>query len=173
MAEPTSLNAIDAAAAVAQTAAPSRETYAEYMTRAMSGQQAGPVRVGPYAGPLSPNMPIPQQRDTRSSKQRRLARAAAKAGDTILYEAPADRPAIVMGIWICSSHNNSVAIRLHHTEPGESPAVSNALLYGYSLAANTTVLYSQIQVMMQPGDRLWIRAATADVVSFTVYGIEP
>jgi hypothetical protein len=74
-------------------------------------------------------------------------------------------------MWIASTHSAAVLIRVHHCRAGETPAISNALLFDVSIAAKTTVVYDA-PVLLTAGDRIFLRADSADKLCVTLYGAE-
>lgn len=106
-----------------------------------------------------------------SRRSAKLAANSATAGDTVLYEVPSEMSARLHSIWICSYGSGNHTIRLHHTRSSEAVSGSNALLYDAAVSAKTTLVYDQ-PVLLSSGDRIWIRADTADRICVTIYGDE-
>lgn len=109
--------------------------------------------------------------DYRSSPRRRLVAALVKASDHHVYECPASMSCTILSMWIASTHSGAVLIRVHHCRAGETPALSNALLYDASIAAKTTTVYDA-PIVMSGGDRIFLRADSTDKLCVTLYGAE-
>jgi hypothetical protein len=109
--------------------------------------------------------------DRTSQMARKLASDLATTSPTILYEVPSGMSARIVSMWVASNHNNSVAVRVFHTRGSETAGTTNALLYDVSASAHSTVVYDA-PILMAPGDRIWVRVATASTVCITLYGEE-
>lgn len=102
---------------------------------------------------------------------RKLSSGLLKAIDAHVYEVPTGRSATINSMWIASTHTGSVSVRVHHTRPGEDASTSNALIYDYSLSSKTTIVYDQL-IYLNSGDKIVVRADTADKICVTLYGVE-
>jgi hypothetical protein len=109
--------------------------------------------------------------DYRSSPTRRLVAALVKTSEHHVYECPASMSCTILSMWIASTHSGAVLIRVHHCRAGETPALSNALLYDASIAAKTTTVYDA-PIVMSGGDRIFLRADSTDKLCVTLYGAE-
>lgn len=109
--------------------------------------------------------------DYRSFPTRRLVASLVKANDHHVYECPASSTCTILSLWIASTHSGSVLVRVHHCRSGETPSLSNALLYDSSIGAKTTTVYDS-PIVLSPGDRIFLRADTADKLCVTLYGSE-
>lgn len=109
--------------------------------------------------------------DYRSFPTRRLAATLVKAVDAHVYECPAGKSCTIVSFWIASTHSGAVLVRVHHCRAGETPALSNALLYDVSIASKTTTVYDA-PIVLSPGDRIFLRADSADKLCVTLYGAE-
>jgi hypothetical protein len=109
--------------------------------------------------------------DRTSNMARKLASDIATTNPVVLYEVPTGMSARILSLWISNNHNNAVQLRVFHTRSSESASTSNALLYDTSIAANITTVYDA-PILMSPGDKIWIRAASATYVCVTLYGEE-
>ncbi|MFO0451915.1 MAG: hypothetical protein ACK52I_25255 [Pseudomonadota bacterium] len=111
------------------------------------------------------------QNDRTSQFARKLASDLATTNPTVIYEVPSGMSARIVSMWLASNHNNNVAVRVFHTRGSEAAGTTNALLYDVTASANTTVVYDA-PIFMAPGDRIWVRVATASTVCITLYGEE-
>ena len=109
--------------------------------------------------------------DRTSVMSRKLASDLATTNAVVLYEVPSGMSARIVSLWISNNHNNAVQVRVFHTRSSESASTSNALLYDTSIAAHITTVYDA-PILMAPGDKIWIRAASAAYICVTLYGDE-
>jgi hypothetical protein len=102
---------------------------------------------------------------------RRLAAGLLKTTDSHIYQVPTGMAATIHSMWIASTHTGSVSVRISHARPSESLSTSNALLYDVTISSKTTTVYDQ-PMYLTAGDRIMVRADTADKICITIYGVE-
>jgi hypothetical protein len=77
-------------------------------------------------------------------------------------------------IVICNTTGSAATARLHHDVGGSTYAANNALLYDFSVPANTTTFIEAASEFagfsLDKDDTLGVRTGTADALTFTAYG---
>lgn len=77
----------------------------------------------------------------------KLAQAAVTAGTTTVYTVPASTRTMVKEIDICNTTGAALTINVHLVPSGGSATTANALFFGASISANTTLQWSGVQVL--------------------------
>ena len=88
----------------------------------------------------------------------KLAQAAITGATTTVYTVPASTRTMVKEIDICNTTAGALTINVHLVPSGGAARTANALLYGVSIAANTTLQWSGVQVM-NAGDTIQVQAS--------------
>lgn len=88
----------------------------------------------------------------------KLAQAAVTAGTTTIYTTPALTRTMVKDIDLCNTTAGALTVNVHLVPSGGAAGTGNALLYGTSIAANTTLQWTGVQVM-NAGDTIQVQGS--------------
>lgn len=88
----------------------------------------------------------------------KLAQAAVTASAVTVYTVPASTRTMVKDIDICNTTAGALTINVFLVPSGGSAGTGNALLYGASVTANTTLQWTGVQVM-NAGDTIQVQAS--------------
>jgi len=89
-----------------------------------------------------------------------LGQAAVGTSYTTLYTVPASTRTYLKQIDICNTTNGAITIFVSLVPNAGTAGSSNALYYGQSIAANTTLSYTGVQVLL-PGATIQVKAGSA------------
>ena len=78
----------------------------------------------------------------------------------------------ITSILVANTTAASVDFRIFHDEDGSTYSVGTALFYDIPLSGNCTFLFETEIYMNNPAGNLGVRTATADALTFTVYGTD-
>ena len=98
-------------------------------------------------------------------------RLPASGGTTKLYDVPSSTEAIVKSINISNNTGTAREVTLHHTANGASLADTNLILPGVSIQAGGWAEYDGA-ICMAATTEIHGFAAAADVISYTIWGVE-
>lgn len=93
--------------------------------------------------------------------------------DTLLYTSP-NLPGArseVLQIVVANTDGSARTFRLHMVPKGGSVAVSNALFYDVSVAANTTTLHDSLRLIMEEGYMLRGLQSVSAKLCITITGL--
>jgi hypothetical protein len=99
-----------------------------------------------------------------------LGQAAITGTIATLYTTPARVRTFVKDLNICNTTAGAVTVDVHLVVSGGSATTANAILYGYSIAANTTYRWTGVQIMNE-GGTIRIKASTTGL-TITASGAE-
>jgi hypothetical protein len=104
---------------------------------------------------------------------KRLAqgRLPASGGTTKLYDVPSSTEAIIKSINVSNNTASAREVTLHHTSNSASLADTNLILPGVSIEAGGFAEYEGTICMAATTEIHWF-AAAADVISYTIWGLE-
>lgn len=88
----------------------------------------------------------------------KLGQAAITGATTTLYTVPASTRTMVKELDICNTTGGALTVNVHLVPSAGSAGTANALLYGTSISANTTLQWSGVQVL-NAGDTIQIQAS--------------
>lgn len=88
----------------------------------------------------------------------KLAQAAVTAGTTTIYTVPASTRTMIKEMDICNTTAGTLTLNVHLVPSGGSPTTANALFYGASISANTTLQWSGVQVL-NVGDTIRVQGS--------------
>lgn len=88
-----------------------------------------------------------------------LGQAAVVTSYTIIYTVPVNTRTYVKQIDICNTTNGAITVFVSLVPNGGTAGTSNALYYGQSVAANTTLSYTGVQVLL-PGATIQVKGST-------------
>jgi hypothetical protein len=88
----------------------------------------------------------------------KLAQGAITGSTTTVYTVPASTRTMVKEIDICNTTGGALTVNVHLVPSGGSAGTSNALLYGTSINANSTLQWSGVQVM-NAGDTIQVQGS--------------
>lgn len=88
----------------------------------------------------------------------KLAQAAVTAGTTTIYTVPASTRTMIKEMDICNTTAGTLTLNLHLVPSGGSATTANALFYGASISANTTLQWSGVQVL-NVGDTIRVQGS--------------
>lgn len=88
----------------------------------------------------------------------KLAQAAVTASAVTVYTVPASTRTMVKDIDICNTTAGALTVNVFLVPSGGSAGTGNALLYGASVTANTTLQWTGVQVM-NAGDTIQVQAS--------------
>ena len=94
----------------------------------------------------------------------KLAQAAVTAGTTTIYTVPALTRALVKDIDLCNTTAGALTINVHLVPSAGSASAANALFFGASISANTTLQWSGVQVM-NAGDTIQVQGSGAGITA--------
>lgn len=77
----------------------------------------------------------------------KLAVAAITGATTTFYTTPASTRTMVKEIDICNTTGGALTVNVHLVPSGGAAGTANALLYGVSVGANTTLQWSGVQIL--------------------------
>lgn len=88
----------------------------------------------------------------------KLAQAAVTAGTTTIYTVPASTRTMIKEMDICNTTAGTLTLNVHLVPSGGSATTANALFYGASISANTTLQWSGVQVL-NVGDTIQVQGS--------------
>ncbi len=88
----------------------------------------------------------------------KLGQAAITAAATTLYTVPASTRTMVKDLDICNTTGGTLTVDVYLVPSAGSAATTNALLYGASVTANSTLQWAGTQVL-NTGDTIQIKAS--------------
>lgn len=88
----------------------------------------------------------------------KLAQAAVTAGTTTIYTVPALTRTMVKELDICNTTAGTLTLNVHLVPSAGSATTANALFYGASISANTTLQWSGLQVL-NAGDTIQVQGS--------------
>ena len=94
----------------------------------------------------------------------KLAQAAVTAGTTTIYTVPALTRALVKDIDLCNTTAGALTINVHLVPSAGSASAANALFFGASISANTTLQWSGVQVM-NAGDTIQVQGSSTGITA--------
>ena len=89
-----------------------------------------------------------------------LGQTAATTSYTTIYTAPTNTRTYVKHIDICNTTSGALTIFVSLVPNGETAGASNALYYGQSVAANTTLSWAGVQILL-PGSTIQVKGSGA------------
>ena len=101
---------------------------------------------------------------------KQLVQSAITASDVSIYTVPADTKALVKDFMICNTTGGALTVNVHAIPSGGSVGTGNALLYGYSVSANTTYHWTGTLVI-EAGGKLSVKGSGIGM-TITVSGAE-
>lgn len=101
---------------------------------------------------------------------KRLAQAAITATPAKIYTTPANVMTYVKDIDVCNTTGGPLTVNIHIVPTGSTAATSNALYYGFSIAANTVLPWRGTQVMNY-NDTIWVTGSNTGL-TITISGGE-
>ena len=99
-----------------------------------------------------------------------LGQTAATTAYTTIYTVPANTRTYIKQIDICNTTSGALTVFVSLVPNGGTVGAGNALYYGQSVAANTTLSYSGLQIM-QPGMTIQVKGSSAGL-TITASGAE-
>jgi hypothetical protein len=87
------------------------------------------------------------------------------------YTVPAGKEAIVSSIAVANVTNAAAVYEIYVRINGAAAATSNALVFDASAAANSTTVI-QAGITLAAGDIISVQTATANAITFHVFGTE-
>jgi hypothetical protein len=100
----------------------------------------------------------------------RLGQAAITGTIATIYTAPTGVRTFVKDLNICNTTSGALTVNVHLVPSAGSADTTNAILYGYSIAANTTYRWSGVQIMNAAGT-IQVKASTTGL-TITASGAE-
>lgn len=88
----------------------------------------------------------------------KLAQAAITAGTTTVYTVPASTRTMLKEIDICNTTAGALTVNVHLVPSAGTAGTGNALFYGTSINANSTLQWSGVQVM-NAGDTIQVQGS--------------
>jgi hypothetical protein len=88
----------------------------------------------------------------------KLAQAAIISTTATIYNVPALTQAYIKDIDICNTTGSAITINIYLVPSGASAGTSNALYYGYSVAANSVLQWRGLQIL-NAGDFVAVSAS--------------
>jgi hypothetical protein len=79
----------------------------------------------------------------------KLGQSAITGTIATIYTVPAKFRSFVKDLNICNTTAGAVTVNVHLVPNGGTAGTDNAILYGYSIAANTTYRWTGVQIMNQ------------------------
>lgn len=110
----------------------------------------------------------------RDTVRKVLYRGNPGTSDTLLYTSP-NLPGgrtEVSRIVVANTDTGAKTFRLHAVPKGGSVAVSNALFYDVSMAANTTVVHDVRGLVLEEGEMLRALQETVSKICLTITGVQ-
>ena len=89
-----------------------------------------------------------------------LGQTAATTAYTTLYTVPANTRTYVKQIDICNTTSGALTVFVSLVPNGGTAGASNALYYGQSVAANTTLSWAGVQILL-PGSTIQVKGSGA------------
>jgi len=80
-----------------------------------------------------------------------LGQAAITGTIATLYTTPTGFRTFVKDLNICNTTAGALTVNVHLVPSGGSATTANAILYAYSIAANTTYRWTGVQIMNEAG----------------------
>ena len=80
-----------------------------------------------------------------------LGQAAITGAYTTIYTAPLNVRTFIKDLNICNTTAGALTVYVHFVTNGSSATTANAILYAYSIAANTTYRWTGVQIMNEFG----------------------
>jgi hypothetical protein len=99
-----------------------------------------------------------------------LGQAAITGTIATLYTAPARVRTFVKDLNICNTTAGAITVDVHLVANAASATTANAILYGYSVAANTTYRWTGVQIMNE-GGTIQVKGSTTGL-TITASGAE-
>jgi hypothetical protein len=100
----------------------------------------------------------------------KLAQAAIPTTAITIYNAPSLTQGYLKDIDICNTTGSAVTINVYLVPSGASAGTSNALYYGYSVAANSVLQWRGLQIL-NAGDSIVV-SASATGCTITMSGAQ-
>ena len=94
----------------------------------------------------------------------KLAQAAVTAATTTIYTVPALTRAMVKDIDLCNTTAGALTVNVHLVPSGGAAGTGNALFYGVSIAANTTLQWTGVQIM-NAGDTIQVQGSALGITA--------
>lgn len=88
----------------------------------------------------------------------KLAQAAITGATTTVYTTPASTRTMVKEIDIANTTGGALTVNVHLVPSGGAAGTANALLYGVSINANSTLQWSGVQVI-NAGDTIQVQGS--------------
>lgn len=100
----------------------------------------------------------------------KLAQTAMTTSYVVVYTVPDNSRTYVKDINICNTTAGALTIDISLVPDGGTAGTSNALFYGFSVAANTVYRWSGVQIM-NAGDTIQVKASNTGITA-TISGGE-
>lgn len=88
----------------------------------------------------------------------KLAQAAITAGTTTVYTVPSSTRTMLKDIDVCNTTAGALTVNVHLVPSAGTATTANALFYGASINANTTLQWSGVQVL-NAGDTIQVQGS--------------
>lgn len=90
--------------------------------------------------------------------------------DSMLYECPSGKQAIITALFICNTSSADHTFRLHHVDAGVSSSGANALYYDQPVTGKLTLRDGNI--MLRAAQQLRASVSGVGTITITGFGIE-
>lgn len=100
----------------------------------------------------------------------KLAQAAIPTTAATIYNVPSQNQGYLKDIDVCNTTGSTVTINIYLVPSGASAGTSNALYYGYQIAANSVLQWRGLQIL-NAGDSIVV-SASATGCTVTVSGAQ-
>ena len=97
--------------------------------------------------------------------------APADTSNANLYTVPSSTEAVISTIAVANTTGTDATYRIFVRDNGAAAAVSNALVYDATAAANTTTTIS-VGITVNASDVISVRSGTANALTFHAFGTE-
>lgn len=97
--------------------------------------------------------------------------APSSTSNTALYTVPSSTSAVVSSITITNVTSSAAVANVYICKAGASPVAGNALVYGLSIAANSTISFT-IGITLATTDVIEISTDTSSALTFQAFGSE-
>lgn len=97
--------------------------------------------------------------------------APADTNLTDLYSVPSGTMATISSITVCNRSTSLTNFRISVAKANELDATKQYIFYDQELDANSTFTVT-IGITLGPTDKIRVRTATANVLTFNIFGIE-
>lgn len=97
--------------------------------------------------------------------------APANTSNADIYTVPAGRATIVSSIVICNVTGTAATYNIYQRIAGATASVSNAIVYGATVPANTTNTV-EVKITLAATDVLTVASGTGSALTYTVNGSE-